>query len=195
MNNKKLVVLIVGILCVAFSVFGIIKATNSPFRDIPLFDIVMDKDEIEEVDKELKEHAKSIESVTKDKIEKFEKNSGMDWDVIVNFFENPSVNDIIKLVDSIDEFRSNPDMIEMINSLKIFRAVIIAYGVIIAVISLLGVLLKTRACAVVSIILSLAFYVAFVGIVYWILFTILNIAYIILFTQANKAAATPNMQY
>ena len=77
-------------------------------------------------------------------------------------------------------------MSDILEICKIFRTVIIVYGLIVALFSLFGVLFKKKVFPIIAIILSLLYYLLFVGVVFLILFIALSIAHIVFISKAKK---------
>lgn len=104
--------------------------------------------------------------------------------------EKPSINSIIKLGDKIadlgiEEFELEDDVLGMI---KVIRAVMVIYGLVIALFSLIGALAKKKGFSIFALIISIPFYILIVGWVAFILFIVASIAHIAMVSKEKKAA-------
>ena len=101
--NNKLISLILGLLCVALSVFGIFQATNCDFYKIPVFGILMDESDIENTSKSFEEAVDSLDEVPDEEIKDFENKTGVKWSKVEACLKNPSINRLISVGPSLNK--------------------------------------------------------------------------------------------
>lgn len=195
MKNKQTIALIVGILCVVIAVVGIFTATNQAFYKIPFLNLIMSSAEDgASIIEQLENAEDELDEISEEEIEEFEEISGMKFEEIEKFYKKPSINAMIRFTNKIEKV--DEDVLEDANInmngfddaakvIKIFRTVIVVYGLLVAFLALLGVLLKKMVFPIVSIFVSAGFFLAFVGVIYFILFLIASVAEAMLLNKKN----------
>ena len=187
MSKKLSISLILGIVCVLITVIGIFSALNRAIFEIPFLSWTLDEDDEEFAD----ELVEIIDDVSDDEIDEFEDETGVDFEVVEDFAEKPSLNKIIHISGLMEEAGFEMDA-ESISIIKTVRTVIIVYGVIIALLSLLSVIFRKKALAIIALIVSILFYVLVVGWLGLILFAAASIAFVV-FLQKNRKQLSKSM--
>lgn len=178
--NKKTLAKIVGFICVAITLFSIISVRNTDFYKIPLFEMVLKESQVDEMEEALDKLEEAIDDATDEEIEELEDESGMTIKEYKKLIENPSLARVAKMGKKVDQFN---DSVEIVNT---FNIVITIYGVIIMLMSLLAALGRSRALSIISIVVSLPFYIFLAGIVWLILFVVATIAHVVFLTKEKE---------
>ena len=203
-QDKKLASVIVGLICVAIVISGIFVSTNSSVFDIPVVKLVIGVFDTDEYYESLEEFDDIVDDISDEEREEFYDVTGVELDEFEEMIATPSINNMLELCDIFDrvdedEFdidRFDLDDFDVADELRsvfsIIRTVIIAYGLFVALFSLLGALLKKRVFGILAIIFSVGFFFALVSVIMGIIFIALTIVHLVMLGRANKASATPN---
>ena len=193
-QSKKSI--IVGLLCFLIAISGILISTNSSVLNLPVMKLALD-DEIEDQFNEMIEEIEDeLDNADDDEIEEFEDETGIKIEKFVKLFSKPSLNNYIKLVNILEDVDGDKfgtgDFDADAEDVKIFgiiRTVIVVYGLFVALLSLLGALLKKRVFSVLAIIFSLLYFFALVSVVMGIIFIVFSVAHIVILTKDRKSIA------
>ncbi len=181
MKNKKIIALIVGLLCVALTLIGVFKAINDPFYNLPFFKLLMEESDIQQHSAQLEQALETFESASDEQIAAWEETYSVSYDAMVDYCKNPSITNVVGL-GTLDGFIEQ----EVADICRIFLYVVIGYGAFVALFSLLGALLKKMAFPIIAIIFSIGFYLAFVNILFFVLFLVLSIAHAVLIKKPKQ---------
>ncbi len=184
MKSKSLVALIVGLLCIGITVFGMFKAINGSVFKMPIVKLVADEAELEEINDELEDAIEELEDASDDEIEEFEEKEGISFKEAKAFIKTPSLGRFIKIADKAD-FGDE----DVAVAFKIIRIFIIICALVVILFSALGVFLKKKVFPILAMVFSLGFYLVFVGVIWLILFIALSIVHMVLFSKENEAEA------
>ncbi len=180
----------VGLLCVIIALVGIIKTTNTSFFEIPVvqmvFQLAEQVDPAEEYDKMLEDLEDEFDNATDEEIEDLEDKSGMTADEVLEIMRTPSLNSYIKIAEVIAAEEDDFDE-EIVPILHTVRNVLIGYGAVIILFALLAALLKNRALSIIGLIVSVLFFVALVGFIFFVLYAVAAIVHVILVGKHKKA--------
>ena len=188
-SKKGLIVVsvIIGLICTLFVLFGMYKATFGAFLDIPVCSMLLGENEIEAYRADFIRDADKLEEMstgaTKSEIAKIETSANVKIEDIISLIRKPSINGLIKF-GAIENLQFADE--ELVSILKIIRLSIYIYGAIIAFFTLLGALTKRKGFTITALILSVPFFLLFVGNVHTIVFAILCIAHCIFASKASK---------
>ena len=183
---------IVGIICVAITIFATFSVLNTSFLKIPIFEMVLGEDDMDDAKDSLDDYVDRLEDITDEEAEEFEDEVGIKYKNVIKMFKNPSVNNMIKLGEKLEDYDGfGIDEIgeEVVDVLSVVRTVVYVCGAIIALLSLAGALMKKKGFTVFALIVSIPFYIFIVGWFMFILFIIASIAHIVLVSREKKAAA------
>ncbi len=193
-QNKQKTSVIIGLLCFVIAISGIFISTNSSLLELPVMKLALDEGAADEFDEMIEEIEDELDEADEDEIEEFEEETGVKIKKFVKLLSKPSLNNFNKLINimenvSDDKFGMGDfdEDAEAIKIIRVIRTVIIVYGLFVALLSLLGALLKKRVFSVLAIIFSLLYFFALVGAVMGIIFIVLSIYHIVVLTQARKA--------
>lgn len=186
MKNKQIIALVVGLVCVALTLFGAYSAISKPFYEIPLFGIILNDADVDQLTTQLETSVDQFESAPADRIAEFEKEQNVDFDKLLAFCKNPSVINTVSLgtlAGFIEE--------EVAALCKGFLWCIIIWGLFIAFWSLMGALLKKMVFPILAMIFSIGFYLAFVNIIVFVLFLAASIIHCVLLKKPKQVVTPP----
>jgi len=186
MSKKCSISLIVGLVCVIITVISVFSVVNSSFFKIPVFDMVLGEEKMDEIRDSMDEYLEKLENVTDEEIEEFEEETGVSYKKVEKMVKTPSLNRLIDVGGKLEDFDIDSESVDLLETV---RTVLIVYGVIIALFSLLGALCKKKALSIIGLIISIPFYIFFVGWLGFIVFTVASIAHVVLLSKEKKAAA------
>lgn len=179
-NAKKFrkLALIMGILCIVFAVASAFITANTSIFEIPIFNMI--DDGFNDIEEQYEDAMDKFDDLTDKEIDEIEDEFDMDFNEIKELYKNPSLSNMKELAVGLD----TDEDVEMIFSA--FNAIIFGYALFIALFELLAVLLKKGGFAIATIIISILYFVLLAGMLMFVLFIILNIAQIVLYSMANK---------
>ena len=180
MSKKISISLILGVVCVLITVIGIFSALNRSIFEIPFLSWTIGEQDEEFLD----EFKDIVDDASDEEIDEFEDRTGVDFEVIEEFAESPSLNKVIYIIGLMEEDDIDEESLMII---KTVRTVIIVYGIIIALLSLLGTVFKKKVFAIIALIISLPFYILVVGWFGLILFVAACIAFCVFLSKEKKA--------
>lgn len=185
--NKKAISLVVGLICVAITVASVFVTLNRNFLKIPVFAMVMGEDKIDESMDEFDQYYEDFDEFTDEELEAFEEETGLTVEKVEDFFENPSLNNLIEVASRLEDLSVDSETIEMF---KVVRTVLVVYGAVIALFSLMGALFRKKALTIIALIISIIFYIFIVGWLAFVLFAVASIVHIALIPKKEKAVET-----
>ncbi len=193
-QSKKSV--IVGLLCFLIAISGILISTNSSVLNLPVMKLALDDEAEDQFNEMIEEIEDELDNADDDEIEEFEDETGIKIEKFVKLFSKPSLNNYIKLVNILEDVDGDKfgagDFDADAEEVKIFgiiRTVIVVYGLFVALLSLLGALLKKRVFSVLAIIFSLLYFFALVSVVMGIIFIVFSVVHIAILTKDRKSIA------
>lgn len=190
MNKKSIVSVIVGLVCVAITAISAYSAISRSFFDIPVFDMLLGEEEMDQTREEIDQYLEDIEDLSDEEIEAFEDETGVKYNRVMNLLENPSINNLIDVGGKLEDFGVDDEAIDLF---KTIRTVLVVYGVVIAFFSLMGALFRKKALTILALIIAIPFYIFIVGWLMFALFAVASIVHVVLVSKEKKAAAAANI--
>ncbi|MBQ2696132.1 MAG: hypothetical protein IJF61_02390 [Clostridia bacterium] len=184
MSKKYSASFIVGIICVLITVISVFSVINGSFFKIPIFGMVMGETKMDEIQASMDRYLEEFEDVSDEEIEEFENETGVGYKKLKKMVTSPSLNGLIDTGSKLEDFDIDSEAVDM---LKIVRAVLVVYGIIIGLFSLLGAFLKKKVFDIIAMIISIPFYVFLVGWLALLVFIVASIAHMVLFSKEKKA--------
>lgn len=205
-QNKKTVSVIIGLICFAFVISGIFVSLNSNIFELPAIRLVLGLSEVDLEDyyDELDEYTDMIDDASDEDREEFYDITGIELDDFTEMITNPSISDLLSLstlvdnidADEVDTSNFNLNYFDVTEDVKvglaIVRAIIIAYGLFVALFSLLGALLKKIVFPILATVFSLGFFFALVSVIMGIVFIALSVIHAVLISQIKSTPVVPN---
>lgn len=175
--------LAVGILFLAVLFLATSYSINAPITEVPLFEMVMGEDEIEDfedtIDEVLDDLDTAIESGGEEAIREIEAEFGYSVEELRDIFETLSLRTMANVFDDLDEEAGASAAMLLIGFICIIAAVV-------AILAAFAVGFMKKGLMIAAYIISILLYVLFAGAVFLILATVLCIAYFVLLTIANQ---------
>ena len=205
-QNKKTISVIIGLICFVLVISGIFVSLNSNIFKIPAVKLLLDINDadLDDYYDEVENYIDLIDDVNDDEREEFYEITDMELDDFAEMFISPSVNDILKLCKILDRLDNEDIYISGIDiydfyvedevglGFAVVRIIVIAYGLLVALFSLLGALLKKIVFPILATVFSLGFFFALVSITMGIIFIALSVIHAVLIAQIKSTPVVPD---
>ena len=166
-------------------VISSISVVNGPITNFPMLQLVATESELEEFDEEFTELAEELEEAMEDEdedvLEDFEDEFDISPKKFVKIFSKPLSLSSMKTILEMEKQRDAVLAINMVIT-------IITVGVIIfTVLLLLGGFFMNKALVILTIVLSIGYFLSLVGLVWFILFLALCVAYVVMISSVKES--------
>ena len=194
-KTASIISIIIGLLCVATVITSMIKTTSKSAFDMPILSMILGAEEVNEGRRQLENDIEAFEEIcedaSEDELDEIEDEFGVTYDKLIEEFKEPSLNTLIKY----SSFKKLGIDAELLQAFKIFRAILIAYALFIALFSLLGALIRKSVFTILANIFCPVFFICFVGWGFFALFIILSILHVVFVSIARSKPAAPMTAY
>jgi len=194
-----------GILAIVLVVVSVFVAVSEPFLEMPVAELMFGKGEINKLKDTLEDAAEDLDERVEaaleedaDDIEDFEKNIGMPVEDFVEIVKNPSLNDVIHVIDVIEKNPGYEDMVDLsegeeyMDMVPMLRWAIFGYAALVAIIMLLATIFRKFVITIIALVLALPFLIMIMNWIYPVAFLILGVVHILLAIREKKAKRVLN---
>lgn len=166
-------------------IISAISVVNGPITNFPMLQLVATEDELDEFDDRFTDLADEIEDAIDEKdddyLDDLEDELGMKPEKLIKLFEKPLSISTLRTFSKIYD-----DSREAVIALDLIINIITASTIIFIVLLLLGGFFMSKALVIVTIVLSIGYFLALVGFVWFILFLALCIAFAVMVSPLKK---------